>query len=215
MKVGGSVVPKLLGYVFVLLAMLGIMFGVNTTLCLTNVCEFGIWYSFYMMIEGTLFLILVDMIVAWIVQCLPQKWINPNAWCFKVFKFERRFYESIKIRKWKDKIPELGGVFKKFSKQHLASNTPEYVHHFIVETIYGEMSHTWSIVFGLLVFLVFPQHILNFALPMFLINLILNLLPAMIQRYTRPKLCKMYARLLEKEKEMVYNDDISMLPNNR
>lgn len=206
--------PKLLGYTFALLSMLGIMFATNAALCLTGICEFGLWDAFYVMVLGTLFLILVDMIVAIVVQRIPQKLINPNAWCFKVFKFERGFYERIRIRKWKDKIPELGGVFKKFSKQHLTSNTPEYVHHFIVETIYGEMSHTWSIVAGLLVFVVFPQHILNFALPLFLINLILNILPAMIQRYTRPKLCKMYVRLLEKEKEMMYNDDISMLPNN-
>ena len=210
---------KLLRYAFLLLGMLTVLFLINLTLIVTHICNFSVWYTFETIVLGTLFLMAIDAAVAFFTQRVPRKWLIPNAWCFKVFGFERRLYEKVGIRKWKDSIPELGGAFKKFSKQHLESNSKEYIHFFIVETIYGEMAHTWAIVFGIIIFFIFPSHILNFALPLFLINLFLNLLPAMIQRYTRPKLCKVYERMLEKESELAkenelaFDEDVSMLPN--
>lgn len=206
---------KLNRYAMALLVMLGVVYGINLTLSLTNVCSFDPLYALRVIAVGTLYLIGLDMVVAILTQLVPKRWVNPNYWGYKVFGFEKAFYEKLGIKKWKDKIPELGGVFKKFSKSHLNEHSPEYFYHFIVETIYGEMSHTWAILFGATIFLVFPFYILNFALPLFLINLILNLLPAMIQRYTRPKLCKVYRRMLEREEEKEIEMEADMVPHNQ
>jgi len=197
---------KLKGYVYALCISLTILFAINASLSVSNICSFSVGYAFCTMIGGTLLLFLLDTVVAIVIQFVPKKWINPYFWGYKIFKFERKLYEFFGIRKWKDKIPEMGGVFKKFSKAKIESHTPQYVYHFISETIYGEMSHTYSIVVGALIFLVMPHYILNFALPLFLINAMLNLLPAMVQRYTRPKLIKMYQRMLAQNQQMLYND---------
>ena len=42
------------------------------------------------------------------------------------------------------------------------------------------------------IFFIFPLHILNFALPTFLLNTYFNILPIIVQRYNRPKLYKIY-----------------------
>lgn len=205
---------KTLRYIAFLISMLLLLFVVNFVLVLTNVCPFDSWYAFKIILNGTLFLVIVNICCAIIAQLVPKKFINPYYWGYRVFKNERRFYEFLGIKKWKDKVPELGGFFKHFSKAHFEKNTPEYVYHFIMETIRGEMAHTWAVVFGVLVFFALPTFVLNFAFPLFLINAIINLPPAMIQRYNRPKLCKIYEHLLQKEEEIVYNDDITMLQNN-
>lgn len=206
-NIGGAILLKLKGYVYALCISLLVLFAVNASLSLSGVCSFGVWYAFYIMILGTVVLFLIDTIVALVVQRLPQKWINPYFWGYKIFRFERKVYEFFGIRRWKDKIPEMGGALKKFSKSHLQNHTPQYVYHFITETIYGEMSHTYSIIAGAFIFLILPHYILNFALPLFLINFVLNLLPAMVQRYTRPKLIKMYQRMLDQTQKMLYNEE--------
>ena len=205
---------RLAKYLLLLFLLLGVLFLTNLVLCLTGVCNFDPSYALCIISLGTMFLIVVDIVTAWLSQLVPKKWINPNFVGFRVFKFERYLYEALGIKKWKEKVPELGGLFRKFSKGHLQEYSSDYIKHFIIETIYGEMAHTWAILTGLFVFAIFPDFPLNFALPLFLINAFMHTPPAMIQRYTRPKLLKIYDRLLQKEKEVVYNDDISMLPNN-
>lgn len=202
---GGTALLKLKGYVYSLVIMLLLLFGVNVLLILTNVCEFTIWYALYTILLGTLLLIIIDGVIAFLVSRIPQKWLNPYFWGYKIFKFERRFYEFLGVRKWKDKIPELGGALKNFSKSKIEEHTPQYVYNFITETISGEILHNYAIVFGALIFFALPKYILNFALPLFLINAVLNILPAIVQRYTRPKLLKMYNRMLLQEEEMLYN----------
>ncbi len=197
---------RLRGYVITLTVLLSLLLAVNLNLSLNGVCTFDPIYAVVVTLFGTLFLILIDAITAWLTQRLPKKWLNPYFWGYKVFKFEHRLYEIFGIRKWKDRIPELGGLLKKFSKSHLQQRTPQYIYRFITETICGEMAHTWSIITGALIFVILPNYTLNFALPLFLINAYLNLLPAMVQRYNRPKLCKMYERLLVKTEEILYND---------
>ena len=206
---------KLKGYVITLVVLLSLLLGVNITLSLTGACGFDSAYAVVVTLFGALLLFIEDAIVAWLTQKLPKKWINPYFWGYKIFKFEHKLYEILGIRRWKDRIPELGGQLRHFSKGHLQEHTPKYIYHFITETIYGEMAHTWSIVFGAFIFVVFPNNILNFALPLFLINTYLNLLPAMVQRYNRPKLCKIYERLLAKTEKMLYTENSNMLHSER
>lgn len=48
------------------------------------------------------------LIAAFVRHALPSKWFDHKKSVFTVEKKEKLFYEKIKIRKWKDKIPEWG-----------------------------------------------------------------------------------------------------------
>lgn len=61
--------------------------------------------------------IAVDGISAFVVRwLLPKKWFGTDRKRFAAGKKESRFLERVGIKKWKDKIPELGG-FTSFHKK--------------------------------------------------------------------------------------------------
>ena len=59
-----------------------------------------------------LIVFLIDALIALIIHKLPKKWFHYEKNFFYIYKWERKFYEKIKIKKWKDHIPELGILFK-------------------------------------------------------------------------------------------------------
>ncbi len=80
---------------------------------------------------------IIDGITALIVRRLfPEKLFAPLARVYDVGKKESAFYRFIRVKSWKDKVPELGG-FTSFHKDRLASsNDPEYLKSFLVESNY-------------------------------------------------------------------------------
>ena len=56
---------------------------------------------------ATLIEIVIDLILAWIIHSQKDKYFE-NKRFFEVSAKERKFYEKLKIRSWKDKILELG-----------------------------------------------------------------------------------------------------------
>ena len=131
--------------------------------------------------------------------CVPERKMNPFARVWKVHHFERRFYVKIGIRRWKDKIPETGGLLVGFSKSAVADRHDNtYLLKFLKETCYAELMHTISIPCGFLVLLLtlawdsIPQFIAWFGLPVAIVNAVLQLLPIFVQRYVRPFLLSAY-----------------------
>ena len=59
-------------------------------------------------ILATVAVILLDAIVAIITRALPKDWLSPFSSAFSVSKKERKFLEKLKVKAWKDKIPEMG-----------------------------------------------------------------------------------------------------------
>ena len=131
--------------------------------------------------------------------CVPERKMNPFARVWKVHHFERRFYVKIGIRRWKDKIPETGGLLVGFSKSAVAGRHDNaYLLKFLKETCYAELMHIISIPCGFLVLLLtlawdsIPQFIAWFGLPVAIVNAVLQLLPIFVQRYVRPFLLSAY-----------------------
>ena len=123
----------------------------------------------------------MDGLVALLVKMLPEKWFKKNGKIFKIFKWEKGFYQKIGIKKWKDKIPEWGKLAN-FSKRKLINPTNnEYVSKFIVESKYGEVIHFSSIFVGFLVIFILPLKVC-----------LLNCPSLFILRYNRPKLETLY-----------------------
>ena len=170
------------------------------------------WYfSFIMSFGSTILVIILDGFTASIIHHLPKDKVKPEK--FKERKNEARFFNFIKIRKWKDKIPEIGELTCDFSKSSINDpNDPEYVYQFLVEMGYAEVIHVASCFVGILIaipLLVFSilsilpwYSMLSISLVIIIINTIYNMLSALIQRYNRPKLYRVYLRQIQKKKEV-------------
>ncbi len=157
---------------------------------------------------GTVGIIALDGLGALVVRrLLPKKWFLPNVKLFKVSKKEQNLYKKLKIKAWKDKVPELG-MFTGFSKSQVASfDDIEYLGRFIMEINYGVVCHLQNALFGFLILfipffgvggMIFPAP-LTVWLPIFAVNFVLSLLPVMILRYTSYTLTRLYDKQMKKQ----------------
>ncbi len=137
----------------------------------------------------------LDAAVALLVRyALPERYYDPLRRRFAVARFEKKLYLRLGIRAWKDKIPETGGLLVGFQKSHaLDLRDNEYVLKFMRETCYAEVMHLWSALlsFVILPFFSLPLR-LTLALPVALVNFVLQLLPILVQRFVRPQLLRVY-----------------------
>ena len=151
-------------------------------------------YVFAWEMAGFFAVVGVDIIVAVIIHALPRKLMNPFYKRYKVFKWEKSFYEHIGIKKWKDYIPETGAQLCNLGKSKVDKKSDnEYLYMFLEETIYAEIMHFISAFLGLGLIFVFPNKLMfSMMRPIMVINFLLQLPPAFIQRYNRPRLLKLY-----------------------
>ncbi len=134
--------------------------------------------------------ILVDALVATIARLLPKKCANHEYKAYAVSAKERKFYEKLKIRKWKDKVPEIGH-FTGFRKNKVAEpKNVEYLERFLLEICYGEIGHFFGLFFGFAILLLYPIHSawLAISIPVAIINALLNIPLLFVLRYNFSKL---------------------------
>lgn len=179
---------------------------------------------FYKSISTLLWFLLVfgvvvvaTFLIAFLASLLPTKFYEPNRKIFHVFKFEKKLYEKLGIKHWKDNIPELGKQLSGFDKHTIAEpDNPEYIHKFLLENCKGSFLHAISIAYSLLsllilIFILPWPFVLTMWLPTAIVAIIVHSLSLMILRYTRPKLMIVYKRLTrnkEKDKEDKKDDEI-------
>lgn len=147
---------------------------------------------------------LIDGVVAITIRLLPKNLFQPNNKAFKVSERKINFYKKLGVKKWKEKVPDLG-QFANFKKNKIENPfSLKYMHRFLVENCYGDMIHIVSAFMGFFIILFTPLKLsFTIALPIALINFVINYMPMMIQRYNRPKLLNIYNRLLaSQEKEL-------------
>ena len=142
----------------------------------------------------------LDGTIAIIINKMPDKLFGVHNPHFNVSEKELCLYNKLKVRLWKDKVWELGGLGG-FSKSHLASpNDPAYIEKFIIECNKGVLTHRLSYPIGFLPMLTFPSvTCFTIALPIALVNLFLNILPTAVLRYNTPKL-KRVLKMQQKNK---------------
>lgn len=134
--------------------------------------------------------------IAILINKLPNSWFSAKNRHFEVSKWEMELYKRLRVRLWKDKVWELGGLGG-FSKKKLAEpKNPEYVERFIIECNKGVVTHRLSYPIGFLTMLFLPNLCaFTVALPVSVVNLFLNILPTMALRYNTPKLKSLLKRL--------------------
>ena len=155
------------------------------------------WYYIILaVIWCTALQFVLDGIVAIIVNKLPDSLFGIDNPHFEVSKKEINIYKRLRIRQWKDKVWELGGLGG-FSKKNLKEpKNPEYIERFIVESNKGVATHRLSYPIGFLAMLtVKGKAKYTIALPIALVNLFLNVLPTMVLRYNTPMLKSLLKRL--------------------
>ena len=106
----------------------------------------------------------------------------------------------MKIKSWKDKIPETGALLKIFDKTKIEnSEDPAYLHTFLRETCYAEIMHEYSAPLAFLILFAAPGALKwTIALPVAVVNFILQMFPIAVQRYNRNRLTKLYRVRLKK-----------------
>ena len=145
--------------------------------------------------------IIVDALVATICRLLPKKFANHEKNFYVTSAKEKKFYEKLKIRKWKDAVPEIG-QFTGFRKNKIADpKSVEYLDRFLLEICYGELGHIMSIPFGFLILLLFPitKIWIAVSVPVAIINILMNLPSLFILRYNSYKLEVLRKSLLKKK----------------
>ena len=157
----------------------------------------------------TLASVLVDGLVAFIIRRLPNKWFTGEQKFYNVSKKELRFYDKLGIKKWKEKVPELGG-FTDFHKNKISDpHNNEYLERFILEACYGIVIHLVSFFTSFLIVFIDYQMFIDFSkpigltigLPVAVVNAILIVLPAFILRYNLPRLKTLHKLNLRSKKK--------------
>lgn len=137
--------------------------------------------------------IAADGITAFVIRwLLPEKWFGGDKVGFAAGKKEARFLEKTGIKKWKDKIPELG-MFTAFRKNKISDpKNNEYVKRYILEANYGVAIHAASMFAGFVIIFLAPTYKWCFGVPVAIVNVVYNGLSLAILRYNLPKLHRLY-----------------------
>ena len=159
------------------------------------------WYYVIVAVAWcTAFCFAIDGAIALIINKLPDSWFGTDNLLFRVTAAETRLYKRLKVRLWKDKVWELGGLGG-FSKKELVSpDDPAYIEKFIIECNKGVLTHrlAYPIGFFSMLTLMAPCHF-TIALPVAAVNLYLNILPTIVLRYNTPMLKGILRRLNSKK----------------
>ncbi len=154
----------------------------------------------FLTVLGVIAIIAVDGLFAFIVRRLPERWFAPEARLFSVSDREKRFYRRTRINVWKQYVPEWG-CFTGFHKDRVREpSSSAYIGRFLLESNYGVMGHIVGVFAGFSILALPFLSPLTMALPIAIVNAILNLLPTAILRANTPGLRAMYRRCLKKEK---------------
>ena len=148
----------------------------------------------------TVLVTLIHGITAGLIRKLPPKWFDKNKKFYQVSKRETRFYEKLGIKRWKDHIPELGGLSNFHKNKVQDPHNNEYVDRFILEINFGIWGHIIGGILGFLIILVdfgiYKNHQITYgltiALPVAFIDLFCALLPTMVLRYNLLRLQTLY-----------------------
>lgn len=159
------------------------------------------FYALLMTALATVIVILIDGLTATVCRLLPKKCADERLKMYAVSKKEKKFYEKLKIRQWKDKVPEIGH-FTGFRKNKIAEpNSVEYLDRFLLEICYGELGHFCSVFTSFLLLLFFPVYAywIAIAIPVAFVSAVLNVVSVLILRYNSYKLRVLRANVLKKQ----------------
>ena len=161
------------------------------------------WYNILIaVILCTALQFALDGAIAILINKMPDRWFGVEHPLYKISDREKRFYQKIKVRSWKDKVWELGGLGGFSKKSLIDPNSPEYIEKFIIECNKGVLTHRFAYPIGFLPMLFIPGVCAwTVACPVAAVNLFLNILPTIVLRYNTPKLRAVLQRMQRKTEQ--------------
>lgn len=152
-------------------------------------------YVLWMTSLNIFFWTVLNFGVAYAIRLLPSRFFSENQKIYQEHPFEKNFYKSINVSKWKHKLPDAGKLIRFYRNKLPKEIDLSYLNRFIKECCIAEIGHLLIGLLGylslLFVFLL-PAESLLWNLILFAliatINLIIQLLFVIIQRYNRPRL---------------------------
>jgi glycosyl-4,4'-diaponeurosporenoate acyltransferase len=117
---------------------------------------------------------------------LDESRLSRDGWLLRPRRFEtagRWYRRRLRIDRWKDKLPEAGGLFRGgISKRHLPAYDVAGLRVFVRETRRAELAHWWAMCCGLVFVLWNPPLAAGLLIGY---GVLVNLPFIMIQRYNR------------------------------
>lgn len=110
----------------------------------------------FLVILNVAVLVIYQFGIAFLCSKMKAEMINRPAWLYRERAFEDsgKIYEAIRIKSWKDRLPDAGSFFKDgFKKRQLQEYSGEYLEMFVLETKRGELAHLLQIPPALLFYL--------------------------------------------------------------
>ena len=146
-------------------------------------------------------------LIVYIMKFVKQSWFNPYKKMFHIFNFEKKLYEKIKVKNWKDNIPELGQALIGFDKSKIQNPKDEkYLLLYLNENCRGDFNHLFCLLWGyfslfIIAFVVPFPYGLSAGIPIAIVSGIIHYLPLAVLRYVRPKFLKLYEHQIKKNNQ--------------
>ncbi|WP_078080492.1 hypothetical protein [Planococcus faecalis] len=156
-------------------------------------------FTIYMIIVNTSFWFLLNYSVFLGTPLLPKGIFQKNFF-FKEKSFESNLYKSIRIKKWKDKLPVMNSTLKGLNNEL----NPAYLDKMISQTYYAEFGHLIIAVLGFLCIFVNPNEYFLMAFISAIVNFFIHIPFCLIQRYNRPRLVKVKSRIETNSRSLVF-----------
>jgi len=132
---------------------------------------------------------MVHLGISYLCVKMPIAFFEKDRWLFRIRNWEYRgkaYNRFFKVKKWKNIIPDGGGLFKKgFAKKNLQNSDPHYLKTFLYETKRAELTHWLTIIPAPIFFL---WNIWWAGIIMIVYALIANVPCILLQRYNRARL---------------------------
>lgn len=137
-------------------------------------------------------------------EALPRRWFDASRFPYRAYAFERngRFYEALGIRKWKNVLPDKSriapGTYRKAIRGSAQQHSAAHMERLLQETCVAECVHWALLVISPILLFTMESPAVYVMTPLYGLS---NLPYIMIQRYNRPRLAVLSARMQRKAQE--------------
>lgn len=137
-------------------------------------------------------------------EALPRRWFDASRFPYRAYAFERngRFYEALGIRKWKNVLPDKSriapGTYRKAIRGSAQQHSAAHMERLLQETCVAECVHWALLVISPILLFTMESPAAYVMTPLYGLS---NLPYIMIQRYNRPRLAVLPARMQRKAQE--------------
>lgn len=137
-------------------------------------------------------------------EALPRRWFDASRFPYRAYAFERngRFYEALGIRKWKNVLPDKSriapGTYRKAIRGSAQQHSAAHIERLLQETCVAECVHWALLVISPILLFTMESPAAYVMTPLYGLS---NLPYIMIQRYNRPRLAVLSARMQRKAQE--------------